>query len=100
MTYLDCGSSYSRTVEFGRPETLRLEDRSVFISAAIDGGNEGYSSPPMTTPASGLTTFIYRRSFFRSLFNSVMTCLIPVGTPDGPRRRSRFVTVVPSPTTT
>jgi hypothetical protein len=50
MTYFDCGSSYSRTVEFGSPDTLRLDDRSVFNKAAIEGGSDGNSSPPMTTP--------------------------------------------------
>src|SRR5436190_12592908 len=98
MTYFDCGSSYSRTVELGTPDTLRLDDLSELISAAIEGGKDGNSSPPITTPGSKLTNLIYRRSFFRSLFNSLITCLIPAGTPEGPRRISMLVTVVPSPT--
>src|SRR3954468_5116612 len=99
MTYFDWGNSYSRTVEFERPETLRLEDLSELMRGAHDGRKEGNSSPPITTPGGELTTFMYRRSFFRSLFNSLITCLIPAGTPAGPRRMSMLVTVVPSPTT-
>jgi len=37
-------------VELAMPDTLRLEDRSVLMTAAIDGGNEGNSSPLITTP--------------------------------------------------
>jgi len=40
------------------PETFRLEDRSVLMTAAIAGGNDGNSSPPITTPGSELTTLM------------------------------------------
>src|SRR5262245_1007960 len=57
ITYLDCGSSYSRMVELRVPDTFRLEDRSVLSTAASDGGTDGSSSPPIITPGSELRIF-------------------------------------------
>jgi hypothetical protein len=40
------------------PDTLRFDARSVLMTAAMDGGSEGSSSPPITTPGSKLTILI------------------------------------------